>query len=283
MATEIAAHNRKVEALRALHVPGRPLVLPNAWDAASARVVEQAGANAVATSSAAVANALGYTDGEDLPRAELLAAARRIARVVEVPLTIDVEGGYSRDPAAVADLIDEALGAGAVGINLEDGVEAPDVLVEKIRAIRARAGRSGREVFVNARTDVFLRGLAEGAAAIEETCRRGALYRDAGADGLFVPGLSDLASLATIAERCPLPLNAMVRTADFPAVQALGAARVARISLGGALFHACLSLAARIAGEVLSAGTYESLFAGEPLSYGGANGLFAPRGRSASA
>ena len=283
MANEIAAHNRKVEAFRALHVPGRPLVLPNAWDAASARVVESAGASAVATSSAALANALGYTDGEALPREELVAATRRIARVVEAPLTVDVEAGYAREPGDVVALVDEVLDAGAVGINLEDGLDPPELLAEKVRAIRVRAVQAGRDVFVNARCDVFLRGLEDGGAALEETCRRGGLYRAAGADGIFVPGLADLAALATIAERCPLPLNAMVRTADFPQVRALATAGVARVSLGGALFHACLSLARRVAGEVLSAGTYDALFAGEPLSYGGANGLFAPRAGRAGA
>ena len=155
-----------------LHADPQILVLPNAWDAASAALMEDAGAKAVATSSAAVAWAHGYADGDLLPVPTLLAAIGEIARVLKVPLTADIEGGYSDDLATLAETIKGVVGAGAVGINLEDGGRDPDLHARKIEAVRKAAGA---ELFVNARTDVYLRGLAEGDAALAETLRRAEL------------------------------------------------------------------------------------------------------------
>lgn len=268
--------NARAARFRALHVPGTPMVLPNAWDVASARAIERAGAPVIATSSAALANGLGYPDGQALPLEELNAVVRRIVALVDVPVTVDVEAGYGDSPAAAAESVKHVMEAGAIGINIEDGTASPDLLVEKIRAIRAVARERGRDLFINARTDVFLRGLVADADALDETCHRLERYRDAGADGAFVPNLLDPTAIAAVVARTPMPLNVMVRK-GAPPVATLAAAGVARVSLGGAVFHACLSLAQRIAAEVLGAGTYRQLYDGVELSYGGANELFTPR------
>ncbi len=230
---------------RALHAHGL-LRLANAWDAGTVRLIEHLGAPAVATTSAGLAWAQGWPDGDKLDVDALLHAVAGIARVVEVPLTVDVEGGYSDDPAAVADTVLRVVQAGAAGINLEDGAGDPALLAAKIRAIRERCAANGVDVFINARTDVYLRGLVDEGVRIDETLARAARYRDAGADGLFVPGLVDAEAIRTLAARCGLPLNVMLRPQlqDLAALEALG---VRRISTGSALAE---SMYGRLAAQV---------------------------------
>ncbi|HVI58494.1 MAG TPA: isocitrate lyase/phosphoenolpyruvate mutase family protein [Luteimonas sp.] len=219
----------------ALHATDVPLLLPNCWDAASARLWEDAGATAVATSSAAVAWALGYADGGRLPREELLRSLRGILRVVSVPVTVDIEEGYSDDPATVAALACEIVAAGAVGVNLEDGGGDPALLVAKLRAIRAAEGAA--PLFVNARTDVYLRGMAEGDAAVAMAVERLSAYRDAGADGGFVPGLASAEDAARIVAAVPeLAINVMAM-AGLASLDALARAGVRRVSAGPAFFR----------------------------------------------
>lgn len=254
----------------ALHDSASPLLLPNAWDAASARLWESLGARAVATSSAALAWACGYADGGKLPRDVLLHATRAIVRVCSVPVTVDVEDGYATDPAAVAALVRDVAAAGAVGINLEDGGGDPAVLAAKIRAIRDALGAT--PLFVNARTDVYLRGLASGAAAVAMTTERLALYREAGADGGFVPGLVDAGAAAQIARAVPLAINVMALPSLAP-VDALARAGVRRISAGPGLFDAAYGAGrdatrAFLAGELPAGG-------GGKLDYAAMNALFA--------
>lgn len=210
---------------RRLHAGPEILVLPNAWDAASAALMQDAGAKAVATSSAALAWAHGYPDGDALPIPILLSALREIARVLSVPLTADIEGGYSDDLGALAETVAAVVEAGAVGINLEDARRSPELHARKIAAVRQAAGAN---LFINARTDVYLAQLAEGEAAFEETVRRAARYRDAGADGVFVPGPADEALIGRLAGAIALPLNVMGRPGVPPAprLQALGVRRV---------------------------------------------------------
>jgi 2-methylisocitrate lyase-like PEP mutase family enzyme len=241
---------------RALHQAERLLVLPNAWDAASARLVEAAGAAAVATSSAAVAWAHGRADGEQLDTATVLATVREIIGVVRLPVTVDLEAGYSAEPAAIAGLIAAVVDAGAVGVNLEDGVAAPERLAEKI----AVAKRAGGDLFVNARVDVYLRNLAEGDAAVAETLRRARLYRDAGADGLFVPGLVDPESIRVIAREAQMPLNLLARPSLAPVAE-LQRWGVRRLSIGCSLAQAALATARAATRELLERGTYGALFA----------------------
>lgn len=214
----------KAEAFAALHAGPEILILPNAWDAASAAIMEDAGAKAVATSSAAVAWAHGYPDGDTLPLDKLISTIETVARVVAVPVTADIEGGYTDDLGQLADTIKAVIGAGAVGINLEDGVRAPDLHARKIEAARKAADAAGVPLFINARIDVYLKRLAEGEAAYTETIQRASNYADAGASGIFVPGPSDNALIGRLAKAIGLPLNMMLLPKLAPAaqLQALG-------------------------------------------------------------
>jgi 2-methylisocitrate lyase-like PEP mutase family enzyme len=221
----------------ALHAGPAVLVLPNAWDAASAALMEDAGAVAVATSSAAVAWARGYPDGDTLPVSALIDVIAGVARVVSVPLTADIEGGYTDDLGELAETIKAVVGAGAVGINLEDGRRDPDLHARKIEAARLAADRAGVKLFVNARTDVYLAGLAEGEAALAESLRRAALYARAGADGIFVPMPIEEDLLARLAAGAPLPLNVMGRP-GMPPAKRLAELGVRRLSAATGPFRA---------------------------------------------
>jgi 2-methylisocitrate lyase-like PEP mutase family enzyme len=254
----------------ALHNNDTPLLLPNAWDAASARLWQEAGASAVATSSAAVAWARGYADGGALPREELLSSLRGIARVVSIPLTADIEDGYGDNPEAVAALAADIVDSGAVGINIEDGAGKPELLAAKVSAIRTRLGDT--PLFVNARTDVYLAGLAHGDAAVAMTIERLRLYRDAGADGGFVPGLSDAGDARRIADAVPLAVNVMAMP-GLPPVAALAEAGIRRISLGPALFKTAYAHADRAARAFLGGDLAPSFEAS--LDYEAMNRMFA--------
>lgn len=234
-----------------LHHQTGALLLPNAWDAASAWVAQQSGAQAIATSSAALAWSLGYPDGSALPQAPLLSAVERIVRVAEVPVTIDLEDGYSDDPHAVAQLAARVRHAGAVGVNLEDGSGSVEQLMHKIEAIRSDPVAS--ELFVNARTDVYLLGLAQGSAAVDMTLQRAASYANAGADCIFVPGLSALDEVRAVLPEVARPLNLMTLSRGPGAAQwaALG---VKRISMGAGLFLKTYAAAARTTYDFLADG-----------------------------
>lgn len=232
--------NRSAAAFRALHAGPGVLLLANAWDAGSARVIADAGARAVATTSAGVAWAHGYRDGDALPLEALVATVAEIVRAIDVPLTVDVEGGYANDPDRVARNVLAVLGRGAVGINLEDGAGSPALLAAKIRAVKAAAAAHGHDVYVNARTDVYLRALAAGEAAVSETLARAATYREAGADGLFVPGLTEPRAIEAVAHAARMPLNLMARPA-LPKAAELAALGVRRLSAGAGIAEQVLA------------------------------------------
>jgi methylisocitrate lyase len=230
----------KAEAFRALHVPGAPLVLFNAWDAGSARAVADAGAHAIATGSWSVAAANGFADGEHLPLAFATDNLRRIVdAVAALPVTIDLESGYGDPPASVAAAVAAAIGAGAIGCNLEDSFPADgslrDIAVHAARLAAARdaADAAGLPFFINARTDVFFQKPATGhdAAMVVAALERARAYADAGASGLFVPGVVAEALIARIAEASPLPVNVMAMP-GVPARARLAELGVARISHG---------------------------------------------------
>lgn len=248
------------EAFRALHATGL-LVLPNAWDAGSARLVESLGAKAVATSSAAVAWSHGYPDGDCLPLPCLVATTASIARVLRVPLSVDIEGGYSDEPAKVGAVAAQVIDAGAVGVNLEDGGRDPAFLCAKIAAVRAAAARAGVALFLNARTDVYLRGLAGRGARVEATLARAARYREAGADGLFVPGVVDADEIAALVAGQDLPLNVMARP-QLPPAARLAALGVRRLSAGAAMAEVLYGKAAVLASAFLRDGHSASLLDG---------------------
>ena len=256
---------------RNLH-DGDLLLLPNAWDPGSARLIESLGAKAIATTSAGLAWSRGYPDGDALPIEQLLATARDIARVIRVPLTIDIEGGYSSDPAVVAQVVDGIIDVGAAGINLEDGASPPELLCAKIEAARETAARANVDLFINARTDVYLRGLATGDAAIDEVVRRAERYRSAGCDGIFVPGLADGRAVETIAGAInPLPLNIMLMP-NLPSIPVLRKQGVRRLSAGAALAQSALGSTNRLATEFLC-GAWDNMFTMAP-DYGATNQLF---------
>lgn len=219
-----------IRAFHDLHVPGKPLLLMNVWDAGSAKAVSETAAPALATGSFSLAGALGYEDGEQCPKELVLGALRLICRVTDKPVSHDCERGYGKTPSEVADYIRAVVEAGAVGINLEDSVSEEGDLrdlgeqVERIAAAKAALG----DGYLNARTDVFL-GAAEPSG--EEALTRAKAYKAAGADGLFVPGLSDLETIKAICAEVDMPVNVM-RGLEGPDVRALAEAGVARISHG---------------------------------------------------
>ena len=248
-----------VQIFRGLHQGSAVLVLPNAWDAGTARLIESIGAKAIATTSAGLAWSRGYPDGNALPIDQLIAATRDIARVIRVPLTVDIEAGYSADSRAVAELVVRILDIGVVGINIEDGAGSADLLCKKIATVREKAARTGVDLFINARTDVYLRGIASGDAAIEEVIHRASRYRATGCDGLFVPGLSDGDAMAAIAEAIkPMPLNIMALP-SLPSMDALQKHGVRRLSAGSAIAQAALGCTSRVAAGFL-AGTMGEMF-----------------------
>jgi len=215
------------DALRALHVPGDPLVLPNAWDAGTARLVERAGFPAVATTSSGVADALGYADGEQTPVEEMLAAVARVARAVDVPVTADMEAGYGLEDAELARRL---TAAGAVGLNLEDTDHPHHPALVPAERHAARIGRikAAADLVLNARIDVQLRG-----GELSEALERARQYRDAGADCVYPIGVTDEASIDAF---CALgvPVNVLLRP-GAPTIERLAEVGVARISLGGSL------------------------------------------------
>lgn len=240
------------ELFRALHVSGRPLVLVNVWDVGSATVVAGTGARAIATSSWAVAAALGYPDGERVPAELALAMLERIVAAVSVPCTVDIESGYGASPEAVARTVRRVAGAGACGCNLEDGVGDGRTLrtvaaqAARIRSARQAASESDPGFFINARTDVFMIAPAGGSdeGRVREVIERGHAYKAAGADGLFVPGLLAPQQVDAVVRGVGLPVNVMLDGIDS-SWDALRAAGVARVSFGPAAYlHAMAALRA---------------------------------------
>lgn len=219
-----------VEAFRALHVPGKPLVLYNIWDPGSARAVAAAGAPALATGSYGVAEAFGAGDGEKLPFADVIANLERIVAVVEVPVSLDLEAGYGADPAAVRASVQAARDAGAVGINMEDRLpgEARPMAAEVAAERFAAASATG--LFVNARCDLFWQ-TAPTEALVEETIVRAHAYAEAGASGLFVPFLANREAVLTICKAAPLPVNVTAKS-ELGTLAEIAALGVARISYG---------------------------------------------------
>jgi 2-methylisocitrate lyase-like PEP mutase family enzyme len=254
----MTSQNDRAAQFGALHAPGSFLRLANAWDVASARIAEDYGAKAVATSSAAVAWAHGYPDGEKLPKELQTTLVHEITRVVKAPVSADIERGYSDNPDEVAAFIVALAQAGAVGINLEDGRDQPALLVSKIAAIKKALAGQRLDVYVNARTDVYLKSLVPAERALDETLARGKLYRDAGADGFFVPAISDTGAMRRIADTIALPLNVLTHK-GLPPVDALKNSGVRRLSAGGGIARVAYAAGRRALAEILDHGTYDAL------------------------
>jgi 2-methylisocitrate lyase-like PEP mutase family enzyme len=226
----------KYRAFAALHVPGKPVILFNAWDAGSAKAVAEAGAPAIATGSASVAGAHGFTDAEGLPIGLALANAARVVEAVDLPVTIDFEGGYAVEPAGVAASLARLAATGAIGCNFEDQVVGGEGLygiAEQAARIAAARQAVDGDFFINARTDIFLKAKAEDhdQAKVDDAIERAKAYADAGASGFFIPGLADLALLERVCAASPLPVNFMAWPGTPPAAE-IAATGIARISHG---------------------------------------------------
>lgn len=268
--------NEKTALFRKLHGPGEILVLPNAWDAGSARLIEETGAKAIATSSAAVSWAHGYADGETIPSETLLKAVREIARTIRVPLSVDAEAGLDATPEMVADFVVKLVEAGASGINLEDGNSSPELLATKIRAIKDTVKRKNGDIYINARADVYLRKLPAPEGPLEAMIARGKTYAAAGADGFFAPGVADIADIKAIVGAVDLPLNILVWPGLAP-ISELKMAGVRRVSAGSATARAALGALKAVTKEMLEVGRYDAMFkSAEGLQ--NMNALFAPKG-----
>ncbi|MCG2628818.1 isocitrate lyase/phosphoenolpyruvate mutase family protein [Bradyrhizobium sp. WYCCWR 13023] len=234
---DASTQQKYAETFYGLHKRGDPLILFNAWDVATAKAIARA-SPAIATSSGAVAAALGYADGENVPLDLVEGLVSRMTAAVSVPVSIDLEAGYGETPEAAATSVARILKAGAVGINIEDGLfggkrqlAGPDYHAAKIRAVRDAGRKSGVRLFVNARTDPFLLKFGSPDECLDEAARRAKVYAEAGADGIFVPGLTDLALIEKLVKATPLPVNIMV-TQGTPEISDLARLGVQRVSLG---------------------------------------------------
>lgn len=276
---DMETQRNKAERLRELHHGPTILILPNAWDVASARIVANAGFPAIATTSAGVAAVLGYADGQRISRDEMLSMVERIAAAVDLPVTADMEAGYGDTPADAAATAEGVIAAGAVGLNLEDTLSGTsDALaplqaqVEKIAAIRAVGAARGVPLVLNARTDVYLLGIGAPEGRFDEAVTRLNAYRQAGADCLFIPGVRDAATIGRLVAAIDGPVNILTGP-GAPPVAELERLGVARASIGSAGMRATLGLMRRITAELRDQGSYDSLAEGA-MSFAEVNALF---------
>ena len=276
MQLDPATTTARRSAFRALHDGPAILVMPNAWDVVTARVYEDAGFPAVATSSAALANALGFPDGHALEIDLHLATLERIVRALDVPLSADVEAGYGATPEAVAAFVTRLDATGVAGYNLEDGKNETELYPLDEAVARVRAARAAAPgLFLNARTDLYLMSIGDEATRFDTTVQRMRAFAEAGADGLFVPGVMDAETIERLAAAAPRPLNVLAgpRSPDVAALQSLG---VRRVSVGSWPGRRVLGVLRDIARELRESGTFS--FTREPhVSYADANALLKPR------
>ncbi len=280
---ELAMRSQKDKArdFRELHHGQRILILPNAWDVPSARVFENEGFPAVATSSAGLMVSLGYPDGEVMGRGEFVSAVERIARILAVPLSVDIVAGFGKTTKEVVATVRAILKAGGIGINIEDFAHATKSLfpverqIENVKAIRRLVDTVGVPLVINARTDALRFGIGDEEAKFEEAVRRAIAYRDAGADCVYPMGLTEAASIRRFVKELDFPINVMVRK-DLPPVGELERLGVARVSFGPSASYSAMGLLKRAAHEVLERGTYQNLVDGA-ISFDDLNSLALPK------
>jgi 2-methylisocitrate lyase-like PEP mutase family enzyme len=273
-------HAQKAALLLKLHHGKDPLVLVNAWDAASASIVAHCGFPAIATSSAAVANALGYADGQHVPWAAMAEVIRRIAEAVALPVTADIESGFAANTQELEWNIEQVIEAGAVGINLEDvmpgqrqgGLYPLPEQIERIKKVRSLAERLKIHLVINARTDAYWQAGVSPEAALANTVERGRAYLQAGADCVFVPGLKDAKHIGAVVEALRAPVN-ILAVAGTPSVPELAALGVKRVSTGSGAMRAAMGALRSLAEEVRTSGTYKSLLE-DAVPYAEMNGFF---------
>jgi 2-methylisocitrate lyase-like PEP mutase family enzyme len=272
----------KAEEFRSLHQTKSILILPNAWDVPSARVFEDAGFPAIATSSAALSVSLGYPDGEKIGKNDLFTVLRKIAGVLTVPLSADVESGFGANTEHLSDTIRRVIEAGAVGINIEDisYFERKTLLpmekqVERLKTVRRVSDSLGIPLVINARTDAYRFGAGDEKSKLEETIRREKAYETAGADCLYPMGLTDKEMITTFVKAVNKPVNIMARK-GAPTISELEKIGVKRLSLGPAAMYASIGLLSRIAQELKQNGTYDTLLTGA-ITFDELNALAKPR------
>ncbi|MBV8540206.1 MAG: isocitrate lyase/phosphoenolpyruvate mutase family protein [Pseudonocardiales bacterium] len=273
----------KAELFRRLHAEGDMLVLPNVWDVGSAALLARLpGVRAVATTSAGVAGALGVPDGEHLDFDQMLAVVSRLIQAVSVPVSVDLEAGYGATPQYVADAVAAMIEAGAVGVNLEDGLSSntdrlmePEFHAERVAAACSVGAQVGLPLVVNARTDTYWRSTGARESRFDETVRRLRTYHDAGADCLFVPafppsGLEPARQRELIGELVAAldgaPLNLLARP-DLPSVPELRRLGVRRLSVGSALYRLSMATARDAFADLLNSGRQEALRGADDLTY----------------
>jgi len=262
------SQGEKAEEFRSLHKSGRILVLPNAWDVPSARVFEDAGFPAIATSSAALAVTLGDPDGERISKDELFLAVKKIADSLTVPLSVDIESGFGRTESQLTDTVRRVVAAGGVGINIEDisnfeskTLFAVETQVDRVRTVRRVSDSLGIPLVINARTDAYRYAVGDGSAGLEEAIRRTKAYSEAGADCLYPMGLAERDGITTFVKAANKPVNIMARN-GVPSISELERIGVRRLSLGPGPMYATMGLLRKIAQELKQNGTYESMLAG---------------------
>lgn len=243
------------ESFHQLHHQSTPLILANVWNAKSAQIAESCGFKAVATSSGAIAESLGYKDGEQIPFSELLYIVHRIKTSISIPLSVDMERGYTDDVEVLNEHIQKLLDIGVVGINLEDA-QGENIYLEKLNSIKNYLVKTNQRLFINARTDGFLQKLP---SPLETTVRRAKLYKDAGADGLFVTGIQDTEIIKDIVASTTLPVN-VVGLSKIASIPALAECGVKRVSMAVFLYKATYKKTEMIAEKILNQQSLEVLF-----------------------
>ncbi|HEY9533731.1 MAG TPA: isocitrate lyase/phosphoenolpyruvate mutase family protein [Mucilaginibacter sp.] len=237
-----------------LHQQQAPFIIANAWNARSAQLIEEAGFEAIATSSGAIAGSLGYEDGEKIPFNELLYMVQRIKACTTLPLSVDMERGYADDLNVLTDNIQKLIDNGVSGINIED-MQGEDIYLRKLESIKNYLIKTNQQLFINARTDVFLQKLP---SPLETVLRRAKLYKEAGADGLFVPAVSDATVIKEITRSTTLPVN-MVASSKL-SVETLASLGIRRISMAVLLYKATYNQLARISRNIKDENSFSPLF-----------------------
>ena len=243
------------EIFRQLHYQPRPFILANVWNAKSAQVAEAKGFEAIGTSSGAISDSLGYTDGEKMPFAELLYLVKRIRSVTNIPLSVDMERGYTNDLDELNANIQQLLDIGVAGINIEDA-QGPDIYLKKLSSIKEYLSRTRQRLFINARTDVFVQKLEP---PLDITIKRAELYKEAGADGLFVAGIQDAGMIRDITSATTLPVN-VVAIPKLSSPDVLAKCGVKRISMAPFLYKATYNHMERIAEKILVEHSFAYLY-----------------------